>query len=58
MQWGDRWTADADGPPVVVRHRGCGAEVKAVLACEHGHGPLEPWDVEAIPGPGARLNAA
>ena len=58
MQWGDRWTADADGSPVEVLHRGCGAKVNAVLACERGHTGLEPKDTEAIPGPGARLAAA
>ena len=58
MQWGDRWTADADGAPVEIRHRGCGAKVNAELACEHGHGDLKPRDTEAVPGPGARLAAA
>ena len=58
MQWGDRWTDDADGAPVEVLHRGCGAKVKAVLACEHGHTGLEPQETEAIAGPGARLAAA
>ena len=58
MQWGDRWTAGPDGAPVEVRHRGCGAKVNAVLACERGHGALAPQDLEAVPGPGARLAAA
>ena len=58
MDWGDRWTADADGPPVEVRHRGCGGAVRAVLACDEGHGALAPAEIEAVPGPGARLNAA
>jgi hypothetical protein len=43
---------------VEVRHRGCGAKVNAVLACERGHGALAPQDLEAVPGPGARLAAA
>jgi DNA-binding HxlR family transcriptional regulator len=58
MQWGDRWTADPDGPSVEVLHRGCGAAVHAVLACEQGHGTLAPQDTEAVPGPGARVAAA
>ena len=58
MQWGDRWTADSGGPPVEVRHRGCGAKVNAVLACERGHTGLAPQDTEAVAGPGARLAAA
>jgi len=58
MQWGDRWTADPDGPPVEVLHRGCGAKVSAVLACEDGHSELSPAETEAVPGPGARIAAA
>jgi DNA-binding HxlR family transcriptional regulator len=57
MQWGDRWTADSDGPPVDIRHRGCGARVHAVLACESDHGALAPPETEAFAGPGARLVA-
>jgi DNA-binding HxlR family transcriptional regulator len=36
MQWGDRWLAP-DGPPVVVRHAGCGEAVHAELRCAAGH---------------------
>ena len=36
MQWGDRWLAE-DGPPVEVRHKGCGAAVHTELRCECGH---------------------
>jgi DNA-binding HxlR family transcriptional regulator len=57
MQLGDRWTADSDGPPVDIRHRGCGARVHAVLACESDHGALAPPETEAFAGPGARLVA-
>jgi DNA-binding HxlR family transcriptional regulator len=55
MQWGDRWSGDGDGPPVSILHRGCGAEVHAVLACEEGHTGLTPPETRAVPGPGARL---
>jgi len=27
MQWGDRWAADLDGPPVDITHRDCGEPV-------------------------------
>jgi DNA-binding HxlR family transcriptional regulator len=53
MRWGDRWTADAAGPPVDVRHRHCGASVVAELRCAGGHGPLSARDTEAVPGSGA-----
>lgn len=57
MQWGDRWTSDDDGPPVEIRHRDCGAEVRAVLACEEGHAPLAPEEIATVVGPGAKLVA-
>jgi DNA-binding HxlR family transcriptional regulator len=56
-QWGDRWVADAAGPPVEVEHAGCGAPVRTVLQCEAGHGPLSARDCRSRPGPGARLVA-
>ncbi|SBT88132.1 transcriptional regulator, HxlR family [Streptomyces sp. DI166] len=36
-QWGDTWAADEQGPAVVVRHKDCGAEVRAALRCGEGH---------------------
>ncbi|MFD9124267.1 winged helix-turn-helix transcriptional regulator [Kitasatospora sp. NPDC059571] len=46
-QWGDRWAADPDGPPLDVRHRDCGAPVEAVVRCTAGHGPLAPREARA-----------
>lgn len=37
MQWGDRHLADGQDPPMVITHSECGAAVRAVLCCEHGH---------------------
>jgi DNA-binding HxlR family transcriptional regulator len=54
MAWGDRWTADAAGPPVEVRHRFCGEPVTAELRCAAGHGPLTARETEALPGAGAK----
>jgi DNA-binding HxlR family transcriptional regulator len=54
MAWGDRHRGDGDGPPVVVRHEGCGAAVELVAECAAGH-RLDPEDrVRSTPGPGAR----
>jgi DNA-binding HxlR family transcriptional regulator len=53
MQWGDRWTADPDGPPVEVRHRECQSPVHLELRCGADHGPLTARDTHAVPGPGA-----
>jgi DNA-binding HxlR family transcriptional regulator len=50
-QWGDIWTADEQGPPLVVRHRDCGALVHAVLRCENGH-DIRPGDAAIDAGPG------
>jgi DNA-binding HxlR family transcriptional regulator len=57
MRWGDRWTADPAGPPVEIRHRGCGELVSAELRCSAGHGPLTARETEALPGAGAKKAA-
>lgn len=57
MQWGDRWTAEPEGPPVEVRHRECGQQVTAELRCHVGHGPLSTRDTAAVPGNGAKVSA-
>jgi DNA-binding HxlR family transcriptional regulator len=59
MQWGDEYLADADGPPLQVRHRECGHDVRAVVVCTHDgcthNGEhLTHHDTETVPGPGAR----
>ena len=54
IAWGNRYLADAEGPPLEFAHRDCGAPVHAVVRCADGH-PLE--DYRAVvprPGPGAR----
>ncbi|MBV9090610.1 MAG: helix-turn-helix transcriptional regulator [Mycobacteriaceae bacterium] len=55
MQWGDRWQADADGPPVEVLHRDCGHRVEAILRCPHDNTLLTARDLAPVPGPGAHL---
>jgi DNA-binding HxlR family transcriptional regulator len=53
-EWGDRWMADPEGPPAVVRHRGCGEPVTVDLRCAAGHTGLTARDTEAVAGPGAK----
>jgi DNA-binding HxlR family transcriptional regulator len=53
-EWGDRYLAGPEGPPLESVHRGCGAAVHAVLTCECGHAEVPPRDVVPRPGPGAR----
>ena len=52
--WGARWYADPDGPPVEFTHRDCGSQVTAVLECGEGHRVDDPRDVVPRPGPGVR----
>jgi DNA-binding HxlR family transcriptional regulator len=51
-EWGDRWAAP-DGPPVQLRHTGCGRIISTVPVCSHCGGPLDVRSVTAVPGPGA-----
>lgn len=49
-QWGDRW-ATSQEPPILYRHRGCGADVAVETACLI-HGPIDRADIAPEPGPG------
>lgn len=35
--FGDRWLQGEEGPPIVIRHKGCGAAVGVHIVCEDGH---------------------
>lgn len=52
-EWGDRWAAP-DGPPLRLRHLGCGHLVEVVTVCSECGEQIGPRDVRAEPGPGAR----
>jgi DNA-binding HxlR family transcriptional regulator len=54
MQWGDRYEAGPEGPPVLLRHRDCGEPVQLQLSCRAGHVLESARDVTPVPGPGAR----
>lgn len=46
MQWGDRYLAGEDGPPLAVQHVDCGAPVSVDVRCASGHDvPLEELNV-------------
>jgi len=53
-QWGDRYTADPEGPPLEVHHRDCGASVEAVVLCAAEHERLTPFQAHIRPGASAR----
>src|SRR5579875_2929694 len=42
--WGDRWTAGAAGPPVLLRHHKCGKHTTAELHCAKCGAPLHAQD--------------
>ena len=53
-QWGDRYLAGPEGPPIEFVHRDCGSPVEVHLRCAHGHGLDRPREVVGQPGPGVR----
>jgi DNA-binding HxlR family transcriptional regulator len=52
VQFGDRYYAP-DGPPLVLRHKGCGGRLDAHRTCERCGEKLTARDVVAEPGPGS-----
>jgi DNA-binding HxlR family transcriptional regulator len=50
--WGDRWLAGAEGPPIVLHHRGCDHDMEAAVVCSHCGDPISVRDVRARRGPG------
>jgi DNA-binding HxlR family transcriptional regulator len=52
-EWGDRYLADPEGPPLRTVHQGCGAQVRTHLQCELGHEIHSFRDLAPRPGPGA-----
>ena len=57
MKWGDRYYAPPEGPPRIVRHRGCGGEVTGQLTCERCGRTLTAREVFTEAGPGASAPA-
>ncbi|PZG21787.1 winged helix-turn-helix transcriptional regulator [Nonomuraea aridisoli] len=53
MHWGDKHLAGADGPPVMLTHRDCGAPIELHTRCAEGHEVGGPREVTRLPGPGA-----
>ncbi|MBI0328782.1 winged helix-turn-helix transcriptional regulator [Burkholderia plantarii] len=56
--WGDRWKDEGAGPPVLLRHRQCGELLRPVMVCSECGEPLDPRDIELLPGPGTQSEAA
>ncbi|MGW0660135.1 winged helix-turn-helix transcriptional regulator [Streptodolium elevatio] len=58
IAWGDTWLSDDSGAPVVLRHRTCGHETQAVVACAKCGDALRIEDMEALAGPGLPTDIA
>jgi DNA-binding HxlR family transcriptional regulator len=58
LRWGDRHAASAAGPPIVLRHKGCGGELGEHRVCTRCGRSLEVGDVRAEPGPGASAGSS
>jgi DNA-binding HxlR family transcriptional regulator len=52
MKWGDKYAAP-NGPPVVLRHVGCGGELDDHRVCKACGKPVEAHESQAELGPGA-----
>ena len=53
-EWGDRYLAGPEGPPLLTVHRDCGASVSLDLRCADGHLLSSPREIVPRPGPSAR----
>ena len=54
-EWGNRYLADPEGPPIQYAHRDCGSELHLQIVCGDGHTVTEKREVQPRPGPGARI---
>ncbi len=54
MHWGDTHRDHANGPPVQVRHHGCGRIMPAGAYCSHCRLPVDASSISFEPGPGAK----
>ena len=45
MRWGDRWLDGGEGPPAVLRHRGCDSVTHAEVVCAVCGEPLRHQDM-------------
>lgn len=51
VHWGDAHYTGPQGPPMLHRHKACGHDFRAVLACSHCTEPVSARDVVAHPRP-------
>ena len=58
LAWGDRHSPTAEGPPMLIFHKGCGGPVTDRGICADCGQVLHARDAEARPGPGGLTLAA
>lgn len=51
LQWGDRWLADDDGPPLILHHKTCGHRLEPVMCCAYCGEPVKAREVTYENGP-------
>lgn len=56
--FGDKHLAPAEGPPMVIRHKGCDGRVNDRRICERCDAELEARDAYAVPASAATRTAA
>jgi DNA-binding HxlR family transcriptional regulator len=52
LAWGDRYSPDPGGPPMLIVHKECGGAVSDRGTCERCGEVLNARDARALPGPG------
>ena len=57
MHWGDRYLADAPGPPLELVHDTCGTPVDQTFVCWSCDTTVTPSRIRSRPGPGALRSA-
>jgi len=45
MNWGDKWLAGDNGPPLILHHKTCGHQLEPVLTCKYCKKVVDPRDV-------------
>lgn len=45
MNWGDRWLADPEGAPLILKHASCGHKLSPRMCCQHCGEVVDPRDV-------------
>ena len=53
LQWGNRHAGFDAGPPVVLRHRSCGAISEPRMVCNECGEEIDAREMQPMPGPGA-----